>query len=314
MFASINRDARFTFGKIINMTIPGFKVREFKDRNYRAIFNEASGQTIRIALNPSKEIEPLEHPELLDISFGTKCLANCSFCYTSAIKNGVNYPNITQKVRDWYGKLSPNERPFQVAIGGGGEPTLHPEFPEAVKAFRDLGIMPNYTTNAMHLTPEVMDATVKYCGGVAISCHHHLDKVWKKGIRTLVDAKVRTNLHIIVGEPGTTERFWDIYNEFKDDIEYFVLLPYQAAGRGKPVPVEAEWTKLFDTLLENRLDNIAFGALFYPFILANKQKYGKFDISLYEPEVMSGYVMFEDGPYLVRKSSYDLRPKFPQDN
>lgn len=289
--------------------IPGFKMREFANRNYRAIFNNKTGQTIRIALDPSKDIQHLEYPELLDISFGTKCLANCSFCYTAALKNGVNYPNIAQKVRDWYGVMTENERPFQVAIGGGGEPTLHPEFPEAVKAFRELGIMPNYTTNAMHLTPEVMEATVKYCGGVAISCHPHLDKVWKKGIKTLTDAKVRTNLHIIVGEPGTTDRFWDIYNEFHDKIEYFVLLPYQAVGRGKPVEVEEEWRKLFDSLLYKKIPNIAFGALFYEFILANKEKYGAFDISLYEPEVMSGYVMFEDGDYLVRRSSYDLRPK-----
>ena len=53
--------------------IPGFKVREFKERNYRAIFNEATGQTIRIALNKKEPIQYLEYPELLDISFGTKC-------------------------------------------------------------------------------------------------------------------------------------------------------------------------------------------------------------------------------------------------
>jgi len=293
------------------MNIPGFKIREFKDRNYRAIFNETTGQTIRIAFDKTKDIEPLEYPELTDISFGTICKANCPFCYTSAIKNGVNYPNLVEKIDAWYGVMTENQRPFQVAIGGGGEPTMHPEFPAAVQRFRELGIMPNYTTNAMHLDETVLDATVKYCGGVAISCHPHLDKIWKKGVTTLTDKKIRTNLHIIVGEPGTTERFWEIYEEFKDKIEYFVLLPYQAVGRGKPVNVEPEWTKLFDTLLDRNLHNIAFGALFYPFILKHKDKYGKFDLSLYEPETMSGYVMFEDGPMVLRKSSYDLNPKFP---
>ncbi len=291
------------------MKIPGFKIREFKDRNYKAIFNESTGQTIRMSISKD-HILPLEHPELLDISFGTKCLANCSFCYTSAIKNGVNYSNIVEKIYNWWGPLSENERPFQVAIGGGGEPTLHPEFPEAVKAFSQLGIMPNYTTNAMHLTPEVLKATVDYCGGVAISCHPHLDKVWKAGIKTLTDAGIRTNLHIIVGEPGTTDRFWQIVDEFNDVIEYFVLLPYQAAGRAKAVETETEWYKLFDSLLERNQKNIAFGALFYPFILANKDKYKSFEISLYEPETMSGYVMMEDGDMIIRKSSYDLEPKF----
>lgn len=292
------------------MKIPGFKIREFKDRNYKAIFNESTGQTIRISINKNAPVLPLEHPELLDISFGTKCLANCSFCYTSAIKNGVNYTNIVEKIHNWWGPLSENERPFQVAIGGGGEPTLHPEFSAAVKAFRELGIMPNYTTNAMHLTTDVLKATIDYCGGVAISCHPHLDKIWKKGVKTLTDAGIRTNLHIIVGEPGTTDRFWQIVEEFNDIVEYFVLLPYQAAGRAKKVETESEWYKLFDSLLERNQKNIAFGALFYPFILDNKEKYKSFEISLYEPETMSGYVMMEDGDMVIRKSSYDLRPKF----
>ena len=291
------------------MEIPGFKVREFKDRNYKAIFNKSTGQTVRLSINRSEQILPLEYPELLDISFGTKCLANCSFCYTSAIKNGVNYPNIVEKINKWWGPLTENQRPFQVAIGGGGEPTMHPEFPYALRAFKELGIMPNYTTNAMHLTPEVLQATIDYCGGVAISCHPHLDKIWKKGVKTLTDAGIRTNLHIIVGEPGTTERFWKIVEEFNDVIEYFVLLPYQAVGRAKDVETETEWYKLFDSLLERNQKNIAFGALFYPFILENKDKYKSFEISLYEPETMSGYVMMEN-EFLIRKSSYDLRPKF----
>ena len=234
---------------------------------------------------------------------------NCHFCYTSAIKNGVNYSNLVQKISDWFGVLDENQRPFQVAIGGGGEPTLHPEFPAAVKRFSELGIMPNYTTNAMHLTDEVMEATTTYCGGVAISCHPHLDKVWKKGIETLTNAKVRTNVHIIVGEPGSADRFWEIYNEFNGLVEYFVILPYQAAGRAQEVDTKDEWTKLFDTLLEVRPPNIAFGALFYPFILEHSEKYKGFDISLYEPEVMSGYLMMEDGDMVIRRSSYDLLPK-----
>jgi intein/homing endonuclease len=57
--------------------IPGFKVREFKDKNYRALFNKRTGQTLRIALDPKKPIGSLQYPELLDVSFGTKCLANC---------------------------------------------------------------------------------------------------------------------------------------------------------------------------------------------------------------------------------------------
>ena len=291
------------------VNIPGYKIREFKERNYRAVFNERTGQTIRIALDPKEPIGSLEYPELLDVSFGTKCFANCSFCYTSAIKNGENYGNLVEKIEKWFGPMEANQRPFQVAIGGGGEPTLHPEFSAAVQKFRELGIMPNYTTKGMHLNEEVMEATKRHCGGVAVSCHPHLDRVWKKAVKTLTDAGIRTNLHIIVGEPGSAERFLEIHQEFSGLVEYFVILPYQAAGRAKAIDTETEWKKLFDSLLEKRPKDIAFGALFYPFILENAEKYKGFDISLYEPEVMSGYLMMDDEMF-VRRSSYDLRPKF----
>lgn len=285
-----------------------FRIREFKDRNYRAIYNKVSGETLRIAIDNTKEIMPLEYPELLDISFGTKCLANCPFCYTSAIKNGVNYPNLVEKINSIFGVMSENEKPFQVAIGGGGEPTLHPEFIPAMKAFYDLGITPNYTTNGMHLTEDVLEATRKYSGGVAVSCHPHLDKVWKKAVKTLTENNIRTNVHIIIGEPNSVNRFKQIYDEFNGIVEYFVLLPYQAVGRAQEVNTKKEFDLLFDGLPSN-ITNIAFGALFYEYILQNPDKTKKLNISIYEPETMSGYMMMDENP-IIRKSSYDLQPKF----
>ena len=82
--------------------IPGFKIREFKDCNYRAIFNEKTGQTIRIALDPAKSIGSLKYPELLDVSFGTKCFANCFIpntgIYTSAGIKQISEINIGDSV------------------------------------------------------------------------------------------------------------------------------------------------------------------------------------------------------------------------
>ena len=102
-----------------------------------------------------------------------------------------------------------------------------------------------------------------------------------KGIKTLTDLNLRTNLHIIVGEPGSADRFWKILEEFDDKIEYFVILPYQAVGRAAIIEVESEWIKLFDSLLNRDLKNVAFGALFYPFILKNKDV-NKLDVFLYK--------------------------------
>ena len=76
-------------------------------------------------------------------------------------------------------------------------------------------------------------------------------------------------------------------------------------GRAKQVNTEAELTKLFDSFLSNLPENVAFGALLYPFLLSTENKYKKLNISLYEPEIVSSYLML-DNDICFRKSSFDL--------
>lgn len=285
------------------------KVREFSDKNYRALFNEKTKQTLRIAIDPTKPILPLDYPELLDVSLGTKCYGNCPYCYTDASQYGVNYTEVPQKVLKWFGSMKPEQRPFQVAIGGGGEPTIHPEFPQVLYNFATMGIVPNYTTNGMYFSKDVLNATINYCGGVAVSCHPHLAHYWERAVEILCSFNVRTNLHIVIGEPGSVDRFRKIYNDWQNHIDYFVLLPYQEMGRAKAIFYKWEWQKLFDLLLEFDYPKVAFGALFYNFILKNKERYASLDISLYEPEILSGYVRMDTENLIIRKSSFDPVPK-----
>lgn len=283
------------------------KIRQFIDKNYKSIFHD--GKTIRIAIDPSKEISELEYPEFYDIAINDQCKANCSYCYVSAIKNGSNWENINDRIYKFFSKMDENQKPFQVAIGGHGEPTLHPEFINVLKTFSELGIVPNYTTNGMHLNDDIMQATKKYSGGVAISCHPHLDKYWKEAVHLYSSVGIKTNLHIIVGESGSVDRFKKIYEEFESVVDYFVILPYMSVGRAKQIEVESEWDNLFEELKKYNRGKIAFGALFYPYLEKNKNKVKYLDISIYEPELMSGYVMFNEDDPKIRKSSYDLRYK-----
>ena len=285
------------------------KVRKFIDKNYKSIFHK--GKTIRIAIDGTKPIEELDYPEFYDVAINDKCNAGCKYCYVSAMKSGSNWENITERIYNFFSKMDPNQRPFQVALGGHGEPTMHPEFINVLKTFNDLGIVPNYTTNGMHLTKDIIEATKTYSGGVAVSCHPHLKKVWENAIVEYTNAGIKTNLHIIVGEEGTTEMFKEIYYKYKGITDYFVILPYMAVGRAKEIEVEKEWESLFKFLKDESIprEDIAFGALFYPYLLKNKEEIGSLDISLYEPEMFSGYIMFNEENPPVRKSSYDLRIK-----
>lgn len=282
------------------------KIRQFTNKNYKSIFH--NGKTIRIALDSNKPISELECPEFYDIAINNQCKSGCGYCYVSATKDGQNW-NVIDRINTFFSKMDVNQRPFQVAIGGHGEPTLHPDFTKVLDKFTELGIVPNYTTNGMHVTQDILDATKKYCGGVAISCHPHLEEHWKESTRIYSQSGIKTNLHIIIGESGSVDRFKRIYEEFESVVEYFVLLPYMSVGRAIPIEVESEWDKLFDELKNYNKGKVAFGALFYPYLEKNKEKVKYLDISLYEPELLSGYIMFnEDNPRVRR--SYDLRYKF----
>lgn len=283
------------------------RIRTSIEHNYRGLFH--AGRTIRQKFDQSKQFLPLPYAELEDVGLNTKCLANCSYCYTSAIKNGVNFQDIVRKADEVYGSMTMNQRPFQIAIGGSGEPTLHPDFLDFVKAVKSYDILPNYTTNGMHVTEELLRVTEEVCGGVAISYHPHISKVFFNALERFSQVNTVLNAHYIIGEPGTFNAFLELYSNTHDKIKYFVLLPYQSAGRAKHVNVEKEWNELFDFLSKEKMNNLAFGALFYEYLSNRKDLIKDLDLDVYEPEVFSGYRLFDDSYKLLRKSSYDLRPK-----
>lgn len=283
------------------------RIRTSIEHNYRGVFHR--GKTIRQKVDRDKPFLALPYAELEDIGINTRCLANCSYCYTSAIKNGKDFDNIIDKALEVYGSMSLNERPFQVAIGGSGEATMHKDFVEFVKTIKSLEILPNYTTNGMHLTEQVLMATQDHCGGVAVSYHPHIQKTFFGALEKLSVLDTILNVHFIIGEPGSAKTFVDLYERVSDKIDYFVLLPYQAAGRAKVVETSKEWDELFDFLQKNELEKLAFGALFYDYMQRKKEKVQNLDLDIYEPEIFSGYRLFDDSYKTLRKSSYDLRPK-----
>lgn len=232
-------------------------------------------------------------------------------CYTSAVKHGHIYNNVCEKLDEIYGELDPNYRPFQVAYGGEGEPTLHPEFAKIMAKTRELGICPNYTTNGMHLSEEVLRATKDYCGGVAVSLHPHLGKTWERALDKLLDYGVKNVvLHVIVGEPGTTDLFYKILDE-NPRLKYVVALPYQVSGRAPDINTKDEWLKFFDIAFKRSdRERMPIGALFYDFLMT--EQIGLNEISMHEPEKYSGYRIMSDDRYKVLlKSSYNPIPKFP---
>jgi organic radical activating enzyme len=280
------------------------KIRQDKSANYKAVF--FNGKTIRMRLDNTKPILTPTNPEIEDVSINSKCFANCRYCYTSATKFGSNFDNVVEKAHLVWGSLPETERPFQIAIGGAGESTIHPDWVEFIKATHSLGIMPNYTTNGMHTNSAILQTTEAFCGGVAISYHPHIEKVFHKAIADYSQIKTRLNVHVILGDEESLKALQDIYDKYSNVLDYLVVLPYQAAGRGKPIDTKSIWLKAFDWINSVQSEKFAFGALFYNFLLENKVP---LEMSIYEPEIYSGYRMMDSSFQTLRRSSYDLRPK-----
>jgi hypothetical protein len=147
---------------------------------------------------------------------------------------------------------------------------------------------------------QLIEITKKFCGGVAVSTHPHLDKYWRKAVDIFLSEGIFTNLHVIIGDCKSIDSFCETYKEYHGKVKYFVLLPMTPQGRSKEM--FTEWEHLSQSI-KGSPEDIAFGAMFCPFL----EKYKRFNVSLYEPESMSAYLDLENRK--VYKSSFSSEEK-----
>lgn len=284
----------------------GIKKRVFPDKNYNAIWHDL--KTVRLGSGQAKE---LDYPEFYDVGINTLCNLGCLFCYVGATSKGVNHDHICEKAKFFFGSMTENEKPFQIAIGSTGEPTIHPEFCEFLKTIYSLGIVPNYTTNGISIAKydgnaeEILEATSKYVGGVAVSANTwnpEIDSAWRSAVVLLHKfGNTNINIHYIINDKKSVDDFIKIYNQYKDIVLYFVLLPLMPSGRSSNKYSQ----EAFEYLLEQDIDfkQIAFGAHFYD-SLCNQNKLGCY---LYPPESLSKNLILGE-KIMVTPSSFNLTP------
>jgi hypothetical protein len=293
------------------------RARSFPEHNYKAIF--LNGNTVRLAPDETREMTELRWPEFYDVALNTKCRtgqsllkqkdgsrSNCYYCYASASLNGEYFPEVTRRVDEFFGAMDANQRPFQVAIGGSGEPLEHPEFWDVCAQFQKLGIVANYTTNGILVKEDTVEKTKALCGGAAITCHPHMDAFWPRALRLFAQGGVKVNTHHIISDRKSIETFAKIYREWGETVDYFVLLPYMNVGLAARFPQEIDYAFLEETLSAiHHEEKLAFGANFYPWL----QTRDEYNVSLYPPERFSKYaVMDKDGIPSLYNNSFAMDP------
>ncbi len=207
-------------------------IRHFKIERYSTVFNPITGFFARIEDSGCHEPFWSSHgPELLDISITNWCDRGCPICYANSSPSGChmtmqNYETIMQQAQKMY--------VLQVALGGGN-PNQHPAFPEILRLTREkYGIVPNYTTNGRGLTTEVLNATARYCGTVAVSAYFPFDET-REAINQLASWRIKTNVQFVLSASSidTAIAWLKAPPQFLSNTNALIFLNYKPVGRGR---------------------------------------------------------------------------------
>lgn len=295
----------------------GVKRRYYPELNYNAFWNGSNLTTIRLGEGQAKPLPP-EESEFYDVGINTKCNAECSFCYVSANKNGKHFDNICEtwvkwmdtfyEEKDRIGIINTN-KPFQIAIGSTGEPTIHPQFCEFLETVYNTGVVPNYTTNGLtiskdgELSSKILEYTEKYVGGVAVSYGNSTLRPFAEKAIELLIGKTHVNIHHIIKDKNSVDDMLSLVNLYGDKIKYHVLLPLTVSGRCEEGMEEGTFEYLEDIIVKNDVKNVAFGAKFIKYLESSKVK-----TWLYPEESFSKNIILEKDCVKITPSSFDLNP------
>jgi len=205
--------------------------KHFENDEYEVHFNTATGLEV---LKSKTSTDPFktELPLLIDVGIMGSCLNSCDFCYQGKIEEPHmtldNFKSIIDQVKHHVN---------QVALGGRGDPNLHPQFKEFVEYARNNGVIPNYTTSGANLSHEQIEIS-KLCGAVAVSDYQV--PVTYEAIERLMDADIKTNIHLIYSKTShvISMKILYGYNAWDNKVDesrlnavVFLLFKPQGSGR-----------------------------------------------------------------------------------
>ncbi len=215
-------------------------IRKRVDNNFMSIFNTETGKYIRTGIirnGKDTGADPFmaSFPELLDVGIMGHCQHGLSGlcrqsgveCYQSGDKD--TQPNMP--LEDFLEILRQcNKDTYQIALGGRGDPDMHENFEEILRACRQYDVVPNFTSSGYGFTKHKAELCKKYCGAVAISWYR--SSYTNKAIQMLLDAGVKTNIHYVLGRNTLREAISLLEGGFPEGINAVVFLLHKPVGSG----------------------------------------------------------------------------------
>lgn len=241
-------------------------------RDYNFIGDTKSGITFRWGSTLKENPASAPWPELADISISNHCTKSCDFCYRDST---VNYSFMPLK--DYEFVLEELKHPrwgnvFQVALGGG-EPFEHPKLKDIIDLTISHDIVPNMTTNGLHINKDWANFLKGRIGAVAISVDD-IEEVDFDKIALLTSYTVRTNIHYLLNKCNITQAIQILKGEFNkhlSGINSIIFLTHKPFGRAKATNslIYNKDLSAFIQLIDNKktLTRIGFDACFVPALL-----------------------------------------------
>ena len=219
-------------------------IGEHPSQHYKTLFSQKTGFFVR--MEGDGHDEPFwseDGPELLDLSITNYCERCCDFCYRKAHPKGKHMP---LSDIEFVVKQAKEVGVLQIALGGGN-PNQHPQFVNVLKVIREYGIVPSYTSNGEGLTDEILEATKRYCGAMALSLYPPFDYCAEMAKR-ISDFDIKLNLHVIL-KSDTIDLLTSCFKNSPDWFSYInavIVLNYKPIGGSRELMIkDAERLKLF---------------------------------------------------------------------
>lgn len=221
-----------------NISITRLWKKGYKTDTYEVLVDTDINNWMELVHGINGYPDPLNliYPSLLDIGIMGHCSNSCSFCYQGdSINEHMSFEMF--KIIIDQSKLFVN----QIALGGRGDPNLHPEFERIIKYCNECKILPNYTTSGNSFNESHLKIS-KGCGAVAVSDYKQ-DFTYQT-LNMLMDSDIETNIHYVINK----NNFIDAMNilsgkdiwEGKVNLEKLnaiIFLKFKPQGRGK----ELDW-------------------------------------------------------------------------